>query len=313
MSNGSPVVFAAAGLGARDRLIADPDLAAVLADMDRAVHRLHCRVREERNLVGRVDLGGGARHGLVDIADVLRDRPRIERRLLELGRDVVRAELGVRTVVPFDLERREPFLRRPHMIGHDRDGVVEPHDLAHALDGLGGRIIDALHAAAEHGRLRERRDLHARRPNVDAKNGRAVDLRRRVQTLGRRADELEILRSLERDAFRDRHAGGVGGKLAIFEPFFPSARESPRRSARGRTPDRHSSASPPPTRAWSSRSRRLRAAASMPRVSQFESPVACTPASRGFPYSFSLGGACSSRTCFRSTSSSSAISIGMAV
>ena len=76
-------------LGARDDLAADPDFAAVLADMNRAVHRLHGRVREERNLVGRLDLGDGARHGLVDIADILRNRPRIERRLFELARDLV--------------------------------------------------------------------------------------------------------------------------------------------------------------------------------------------------------------------------------
>ena len=63
-------------LGARDGLAADPDFAAVLADMNRAVHRLHRGVREERNLVGRLDLGDGARHGLVDIADVLRNRAR---------------------------------------------------------------------------------------------------------------------------------------------------------------------------------------------------------------------------------------------
>ena len=74
-------------LGARDGLAADPDFAAVLADMNRAVHRLHRRVREERNLIGRLDLGDGARHGLVDIADVLRNRPRIERRLFELAHD----------------------------------------------------------------------------------------------------------------------------------------------------------------------------------------------------------------------------------
>ena len=35
-----------------------------------------------------LDLGGGTRHGLVDIADVLRDRPRIERCPVELGRGV---------------------------------------------------------------------------------------------------------------------------------------------------------------------------------------------------------------------------------
>jgi len=49
---------------------------AVLADMNGAVHRLHRRVREERNLVGRLDLGGGARHRAVDIAEILRDPAR---------------------------------------------------------------------------------------------------------------------------------------------------------------------------------------------------------------------------------------------
>jgi hypothetical protein len=63
------------GLGTRNHLVADPHFAPVLADMDRAVHRLHCGVRQERNLVGRLDLGDGARHGLVDIADILRNRP----------------------------------------------------------------------------------------------------------------------------------------------------------------------------------------------------------------------------------------------
>ena len=63
-------------LDPRDRLGADPDLAAVLADMHRAVHRLHRGVREERHLIGRLDLGGGARHGLVGVADVLRHRAR---------------------------------------------------------------------------------------------------------------------------------------------------------------------------------------------------------------------------------------------
>ncbi len=61
-------------LGPREGLGADPDLAAVLAHMDRAVHRLHRRMREERKLVGRLDLGDGARHRVVDIADVLAQR-----------------------------------------------------------------------------------------------------------------------------------------------------------------------------------------------------------------------------------------------
>jgi hypothetical protein len=121
----------------------------------------------------------------------------------------------VRTVVPFDLQGRQAFLRSPHMIGHDGDGVVEPHDLPHTVHGLGRRVVQALHPTAEDGRLRKRRDLYAGRANVDAIDGRSVHLRRRVQTLGRRADGLEILRSLQRYGFWDRHAGGLGGKYAI--------------------------------------------------------------------------------------------------
>ena len=93
--------------------------------MNRAIHRLHRGVRKERNLIDRLDLGGGARHGLVGIADVLGDRARLERRLFELTRDVRGVELGVRTVVPLDHERCQSFLRRSHVIGHDGDGVVE--------------------------------------------------------------------------------------------------------------------------------------------------------------------------------------------
>jgi hypothetical protein len=48
------------------------------------------------------------------------------------------------------------------MVGHDGDGVIEPHDLTHAFDGPRRRIIYALYAAAEDRRLRECGDLYAR-------------------------------------------------------------------------------------------------------------------------------------------------------
>jgi hypothetical protein len=136
-------------LDPRNGLIADPYFAAVLADMSGAVHRLHRGVREKRNQVGRLDLGDGACHRLVGVADGLCHRPRFERRFFELVHNRCRVELGVRTVVPFDLERCEAFLCSSHVISDDRNGVLEPHDLTHALDGLGCRIIHVLHAAAE--------------------------------------------------------------------------------------------------------------------------------------------------------------------
>ena len=66
------------------------------------------------------------------------------------------------------------------------------------LTAFAARVVDALHASAEDGRLRERRELHAGRPDVDAEDRRAVDLRRRVEPLGRRADQLKSSGSLSR-------------------------------------------------------------------------------------------------------------------
>src|SRR6266851_5666119 len=129
------------------------------------------------------------------------------------------ATAPVWTVIPFDHQRRQSFLRSPHVVGHDRDGVVEAYDLTHTFDGLGLCIIHALHTAAEDGRLRKRRDLHARRPRVDAIDRATVDLRRCVQTLGRGADELEIPDPFQRDAFRrrQRKLRSVGNQCAVLE------------------------------------------------------------------------------------------------
>jgi hypothetical protein len=52
------------------------------------------------------------------------------------------------------------------MVGPTGDGVVEPYDLTHALDGLGRRIIHALHATAEDRRLRKGRDLPGGRASM---------------------------------------------------------------------------------------------------------------------------------------------------
>ena len=63
-------------LGARRDLGADPDVAAVLAHVHRAVHRLHRGVRQERHLIGRLDLGGRAGQRPGRVAGVLGNRAR---------------------------------------------------------------------------------------------------------------------------------------------------------------------------------------------------------------------------------------------
>ena len=202
-------------LGSRDGLGADPNVATILADMDRAVHRLQCGVRQKRDLVDRVNSGGGARHCLVSVTNILRNRTETERRLFQLSRDVRRAEFRVWSVIPLDHQGCQPLLRGPHVIGHDRDGIVEPHNLAHAFDGFCRRVVEALDEAAENRRLRQRRDLHARWPRIDTEYDRTVDLARCVETLGWSADEPEIFVPLEHYIFGNRLASSISGELAV--------------------------------------------------------------------------------------------------
>jgi hypothetical protein len=202
----------------RHGLAADPDFAFILAKMHRAVHRLHRRMREERHLVARLDLGRGAGDRLVGIAHVLRNCARAKRRLIELTHDRLRVEPGMGTFVPFDLERCKALLRSSHVIGHDCDGVVQPDDLTNALDGLRRPIVDALDASAVHRRLRERRDLHAGRPGIDAIDRRPVDLAGRVEPLRACTDQLEIGWRFERHTRRRRQLGGFSGQVTVAQP-----------------------------------------------------------------------------------------------
>ena len=206
------------GLCTSDDLAADPDFATVLANIDGAVHGLHRRVGQKRHLVDRVDFGDGPRDCLGDIADVLCDRPWIERSFLEITRDILDAECRVRPVVPLNDQGRETLLCRSHVVGHDGNRIVQPHDLAHAFNCLGGRVVDAFQPAAEDGRLRERRDLQPRQFDIDSVDGRSVDLRRRVKTLGRRADELEFFRALERHLLGNGQLRCIAGKRPVSDP-----------------------------------------------------------------------------------------------
>ena len=124
----------------------------------------------------------------------------------------------MRTVVPFDYQGRQSFLRSPHVVGHDGDRVVELYNLTHPFDCFGRRISYALHTTTEDGRLRKGRDLYPLRLNVDAIDSRSVDLGWRIQPLGRCADELEVLRSLEHYALGHRQASSFRCQIAIARP-----------------------------------------------------------------------------------------------
>ena len=169
---------------------------------------------------------------------------------------------GVRPFVPVDLERLEALLGRPHVIADHGDEIVEHHDLPHARNLLRGAVVDLADLAAEHRSMRQRCELHARQHRVDAVDGLAVDLVRRVEPLQRLADIDEILRVLERDILgRGLAARGLRqraiGKLA-------AARLVRHLALRRRAACRHrpAIAPPRPAPAWRARWRRPRAAAS---------------------------------------------------
>ena len=311
-SNDSPAACAATDLDACDRLGAEPDFAFIVAEMHGAIHRLHRGVRQERNLIDCFELSGGGRDRAVGVADVLRHSTRAKRRLLELFGDIYRRNGCVRTIVPFDPQCFQAFLRGAHVIGNNRYGIVEPHDLAHALDSFRCGVIDALYAPAEHRRLRQCRDLHAGRARVDPIDCAAVDLARDIEPLGRRADQLELV-----GGSSARRSWAVASwrrprQAQRMSAFGRSANGSPCRPARGTPSPRRPSVSPQPRPAWFARSRPLRAAASMRRASHSNCRSPARPAT-DYGKAFRSAEHVRARTWSRPTSSSSAISIGIEV
>ena len=105
-------------LRAAQHLRAGPHLAAVLPHVDRAVHRLHRGVREERRLVHRFDLLAAPASAARGVALAsARRTPGSRDAASSPCDDVGGAQLAVRPVVPADGERRQPLLRRPHVVG----------------------------------------------------------------------------------------------------------------------------------------------------------------------------------------------------
>ena len=139
LSSGSPTTFAAVACTRASTCVPIQTSQPSGRHVHRAVHRLHRRVRQERQLVV----------GLEPIA--LRQapcrrrrpfsRPRrpcalAARRSSQISRELT---VRVRAFVPGDVERVEALLRGPHVIADHRDEIVEHDDLPHAGDRLAPR------------------------------------------------------------------------------------------------------------------------------------------------------------------------------
>src|SRR5207253_6224821 len=90
-----------------------PDVDPVGTDVSGAVHRLHGRMGEERQLVGSVELGGGAGQCALGIAVVARDGPGLLGLLAEQLRDGRARNASGRALVPRDGECVPSLLGRP--------------------------------------------------------------------------------------------------------------------------------------------------------------------------------------------------------
>ena len=113
------------GLRPAHHLDSDPNIAAVLGDMHRAIHWLHGGVSEERHLIDGIDFFGDARYRLGEVAVAPRNDAFILRCARHLLYDAFRRDIRIRAVVPFDVERREPLHRRPHMVADHCDSIVD--------------------------------------------------------------------------------------------------------------------------------------------------------------------------------------------
>ncbi len=173
----------------------------------------------------------------------------------------------IRSEIPFDVERVEPLLGRPEVIAHDGNGIVEPQDVAHPRDLARCGVVDLRELAAEDRAQRDGGDLHARDLDIDAVDGLAVHLVRRIEALLRRADQCPVLGILERRVLRQGQGHGKRHERRI-------SRGAPRRAVRHRPP-RHAALggvdaplfAPPPAPARRGRWRRPCADRSSRRVS----------------------------------------------
>ena len=237
--------------------------------MNRAVHRLHGRVREKRQLVGRLELARRWRGPWRCRRRTWRPRRPFRWRRADRRQMSFEADARVGAFVPGRCERFEALLRRPHVIADHRDHDRPARRPSARRDFPGGAVVDLADLAAEHRAGRDGREFHAGQHRVDAVDGLAVDLVRRVEALQRLADQHEILRVLQRRRPSAASRCSPHRPARHRQACARSPCASPRRSPSCSLPDRPAIAARRPAPAWRARWRRPCAAASRTRGSNW--------------------------------------------
>ena len=98
--------------------------------------------------------------------------------------------------VPIDLKPIARLLRRPESISdHGHAATLRQRNfehLANALDGASVFVVEALHFAAEHRRVRNHRGLHSRKIEIEPKLLRAIAFRFAIKPPNIFADEPKL-------------------------------------------------------------------------------------------------------------------------
>src|SRR5262249_17327857 len=167
--------------------------------------------------VDRLDLLGRAGQGGLHVAALVADERLLGvEALLEPFSNRRARDLGVLALVPNDREGIEGGLGLPPAVGDDGDSIIfDLHHLLHAVVAGDLGRVEALHFAAIDGAGLDRGVEHAGQFDVDAVDGLARDLVVRVEPFDALADDLPILRVLERDLSRRLNLGGGFRHLAV--------------------------------------------------------------------------------------------------
>ena len=204
-------------------LRAHPDLGAIRLDVQRAIQRLHRRVREEGQLVNLGSFHGGPGDGCLGVTLARGHHAGLEGGALHCRDDRRQRRVAVGAGAPNGPQSGEPLLGCPHVIADDGNGdLAGTDDVVHAGHRTGRRLVHSDQPSALDRRDRDRADAHARQPDVDAELRRAVDLGGRVDALGAGADQAKLGRLFQFDVLRYRQRARLGSEVTVAER--PAAR-----------------------------------------------------------------------------------------
>ena len=177
------------------RLMTGPDIAFSVTHPGGAVHRLHCGMGEERDLIFRFDFDRRVGKAFRDIAFLGFAIAAILAGVVEMAgvasKDCLLIESVAVGLAIFCVDAVQRLLRLPVAIGDHGDKISHIEDLEHAGHGFGGTCVHGFDRCTDH---RGRLDRYI---GVDAKDRAAIDLFRNIVARFRLAHDRIFVRCFQ--------------------------------------------------------------------------------------------------------------------